>query len=348
VAVNFPGVQVLIGNQLVTPSYAGRSSSPGLDQVNVTLPAGLSGGCKTSIAVVVNGVTGNVVSTSVAPVGQTTCGDTYGALTTANFQKAISSGYLNIGAVALSRIGSDNDDTLVGDFASYPVNSLVRSYGASYAPSIGSCIAYEVSYGTPLVLTDPVVPGLPHLDAGSALTASKTGGASESAGSISTGVYSAAVGTPSNLFISPGTYSVSNGKGGSQVAAFSWSGTLPSPLGSSGLATTINRSQGLTVTWSGSAAFSAVAIIGYSAVPQSASLNSWVEFVCEADASTTSFTIPAAITSLLPTNGYGDVGVQGVGLQIAGVVDNLFTGSAGLDAGVLTVFTSYGVVAKVQ
>jgi hypothetical protein len=73
-----------------------------------------------------------------------------------------------------------------------------------------------------------------------------------------------------------------------------------------------------------------------------------VEFVCEADASTTSFTIPAAITSLLPTNGYGDVGVQGVGLQIAGVVDNLFTGSAGLDAGVLTVFTSYGVVAKVQ
>jgi hypothetical protein len=37
-------------------------------------------------------------------------------------------------------------------------------------------------------------------------------------------------------------------------------------------------------------------------------------------------------------------------LQIAGVVDNRFTvtGSPGLDAGVLTVFTSNGLVAKVQ
>jgi hypothetical protein len=72
--------------------------------------------------------------------------------------------------------------------------------------------------------------------------------------------------------------------------------------------------------------------------------------VCEAPATSTSFTIPSAILSLLPTNGFGDVGVVGVGLQIAGVVDNRFTvaGNPGLDAGVFTVFTSNGVVAKVQ
>jgi uncharacterized protein (TIGR03437 family) len=105
-AGNFPGVQVLIGNQLVTPGYAGRSSSPGLDQINVTVPAGINGGCKTSVAVVVNGVTGNVVSTSIAPVGQRTCGDTYGALTVGNLQKAMTSGSLNIGAVDLSRVSA--------------------------------------------------------------------------------------------------------------------------------------------------------------------------------------------------------------------------------------------------
>jgi uncharacterized protein (TIGR03437 family) len=175
-AVNFPGVEVLMGNQLVTPGYAGRSSSPGLDQINVTVPAGISGGCKTSLAVVVNGVTGNVVSTSIAPAGQATCGDTYGALTAANLQKALTSGSLNIGAVDLSRIGSGNDDTLGGSFATYPLNSLIRSYGGSYAPSIGSCIAYEVTYGTPLILTDPVVATLPHLDAGAALIASSASG----------------------------------------------------------------------------------------------------------------------------------------------------------------------------
>lgn len=350
VAVNFPGVQVLIGNQVVTPGYAGRSSSPGLDQINVTVPAGINGGCKTSLAVVVNGVTGNVVSTSVAPAGQATCGDTYGALTAANLQKAVASGSLNIGAVELSRISSSNDDTLGGSFATYPLNSLIRSYGGSYAPSIGSCVAYEVTYGTPLVLTDPVVPGLPHLDAGTALLASAAGGASATASEISTGLYLSAVGTPAKAFIVPGVYTVANGNGGLQVPAFSWSATLPAPVTSSGLPATINRAQDLTVTWAASGSFSAVAIIGYSAVPVSASLNSWVEFVCEAPASATQFTIPAAILSLLPTNGYGAVGLLGAGLQIAGVVDDLFTvaGSPGLDAGVLSVFTSNGVVAKVQ
>jgi uncharacterized protein (TIGR03437 family) len=349
-AANFPGVQVLIENQLVTPSYAGRSSSPGLDQINVTVPAGIGGGCKTSIAVAVKGMTSNVVSTSIAAAGQATCADTYGALTASNLQKAVSSGSLNIGAVELSRVGSGNDDTLGGSFATYPLNSLIRSYGGSYAPSIGSCIAYEVAYGTPLVLTDPVVPGLAHLDAGPALLASGTNAALVTASASSTGVYLEAVGTPAKPYLAPGVYTVANGNGGSQVPGFSWSGTLASPVSSSGLPTSVNRAQDLTVNWSGSASFSAVAILGYSAVPLSASLNAWVEFVCEAPSTSTQFTIPSAILSLLPTNGFGDVGVLGVGLQIAGVVDNRFTvaGNPGLDAGVFTLFTSNGVVAKVQ
>ena len=61
---NFPGVQVLIENQLVSPIYAGRSNYPGLDEVAFAIPTGISGGCKTSIGVLVNGVMGNVVSTS--------------------------------------------------------------------------------------------------------------------------------------------------------------------------------------------------------------------------------------------------------------------------------------------
>lgn len=263
----------------------------------------------------------------------------------------MTSGSLNIGGVDLSRISSSDDDTLGGSFATYPLNSLIRSYGGSYAPSIGSCIAYEVTYGSPLVLTDPVVPGLAHLDAGAALLASVAGASAPvTATEISTGVYLSPVGTPVKPFIAPGVYSVANGNGGSQVPAFNWSATLPAAVTSSGLPATINRAQDLTVTWAGSGSFSAVAILGYSAVPASGGLNSWVEFVCEAPATSTQFTIPAAILSLLPTNGFGATGVSGVGLQIAGVVDERFTvaGSPGLDAGVLTLFTSNGVVAKVQ
>ncbi|MGA2880322.1 MAG: hypothetical protein ABSG13_15350, partial [Bryobacteraceae bacterium] len=126
-----PGeVQVLIGNQPAAVSYSGRSSSPGLDQINFIVPAGVTG-CKTSIAVTVQGVTGNITTTSIAPAGQTTCGDTYNALTSANLQKAMASGSLNIAGVELSRIDG-GDDYLNSAFTSFPVDSLIRSYGGVF------------------------------------------------------------------------------------------------------------------------------------------------------------------------------------------------------------------------
>jgi hypothetical protein len=347
-ASNFADVQVLIENQPAVVSYAGRSSSPGLDQINVVVPAGISGGCKTSVAVIVNGVSGNVVSTSIAPAGQSVCGDTNGALTNANLQKAISTGFLNIGGVDLTRYGSLNNDILLGDFATYPLNSLIRSYAGNFGPSLGNCVAYEVE-GSSLTILDPVFGGLAKLDAGASLTVS-SGGKSMTMNALSTGEYEGTLGTPSSIFLTAGTYSVSNGNGGSQVPAFNWSATLPGPLSAASLPATINRAQDLTVTWSGGGSFSAVGIIGYAGVPISSGLNSYVEFVCSAPANAGQFTIPSAILRLLPTNGYGSPGVAGAALQIAGVVDNRFTvsGSPGLDAGTLTVFTSFGVIAKVE
>lgn len=345
---NFPGVQVLIENQLVTPGYAGRSSFPGLDQINVTIPAGISGGCKTSIGVVVNGVMGNVVSTSIAQPGQTVCGDTFGVLTLANLSKAVANGSLNLGLVDLSRI-STNDDTFVGSFANYPLNSLIRSYGGSFGSSIGGCIVYEQVDGAELILQDPIVPTLTHLSTGPALTINSNA-APVTVNADSTGAYGAALGTSGNAFISPGTYTVSNGNGGSQVPAFSWSDTLPAPLSFVNFPATVNRAQDLTVTWTNSAAFTLVSVFGYSAVVLSSTQNSYIQFVCTASATSTQFTIPAAILSLLPTNGYGAFAVPGVAFQVAGVIDNRFTvaGSPGLDVGQFSVFTSTGPVVKVQ
>ena len=166
----------------------------------------------------------------------------------------------------------------------------------------------------------------------------------------STGLYSAALSTAANPFIAPGVYSVGNLDGGSQVPAFVWSDTLPSPVEFVNLPSAINRAQNLTVNWIGSAPFSLVSIFGYAGVPLSSTENAYVEFVCAAPATSTQFTIPAAILSLIPANGFGAFGVSGVAMQIAGVVANRFTvtGSPGLDAGVFTAFTSTGAVVKVQ
>jgi uncharacterized protein (TIGR03437 family) len=342
---NFPGVQVLIENQLVTPIYAGRSSYPGLDQIDVTIPVGISGGCKTSIGVVVNGVMGNVVSTSISPAGQATCGDTFGIMTAANMTKAAANGSLNLGLVDLSRVSSE-DDLFGGSFANYPLNSLIRSWGGSFGPSIGSCIVYEQVGGTSLLLEDPIVAGLTHLKTGVSLTVG-SGTGSVTVDESSTGTYGMAVGTSAKPYISPGTYTVSNGSGGTDVAGFSWSETLPAPVSFVNFPSTVNRSTDLTVTWTDSSAFTLVSVFGYSAVVLNSSQNSYTEFVCAAPSSATQFTIPAAILSLLPTNGYGAFAVPGAGFQVAGIIDNLFS-VTGLDVGQFSVFTTSGPVVKVQ
>lgn len=348
--INIPGVQVLIENVPATVLYAGRSSSPGLDQINVIVPAGISGGCKTSVAVIVNGVAGNVVSTSITAAGQITCGDTIGALTAANLSKAQTSGSLNIGDVDLVRVGSLGDDELSASFFNYPLNNLIRSTAGAPGPSIGSCISYEQVDGDLLVLSDPEVPYLTPLNAGSSVTVTPAGGSAASAGSSSTGQYSATVGTPSSVFIVPGSYTASNGKGGSQVPAFSWPTTLPAPIAFVGFPSTVTRSQPLTVNWTNSSAFSVVTIFAISAVPIGSSQNSYAEILCTASASATSFTIPAALLGLLPTNGLGLPDDPGVLFEIAGIISDRTTvaSSPGLDAGIFSLYTSNGTVSKAQ
>ncbi len=339
------GVQVFVENQPATILYGGRSSSPGLDQIDFVVPPGISGGCKTSIAVLVKGVTGNVTTFSVAPAGQTTCGDTYGALTASNLQKAISNGALNIGFVQLSRIAGGND-LLTAGFGSFTLNDLVRSYGGDFAPSIGSCLAYELS-GTELIVLDPIQATV--FDTGADLVIKGPSG-TKTVPPTSTGFYTAILATAPSTYIEPGSYSATNGAGGSNVAPFNWALTLPNNVVPTNIPTSINRSKDLTLTWTGSSGFSLVSILGISGVPVALPVSSYVEFICTADASTGSFIIPSAILNLLPPNGFGTTTKAGVDIQISGIPLQRFTvaGSPGLDAGLFSAFVTNGAVATLQ
>jgi uncharacterized protein (TIGR03437 family) len=349
--VNFPGVQVLIQNQAAVVTYAGRSSSPGLDQINVTVPAGITGGCKASVAVVVNGVVGNVTTTAIAPAGQATCGDNYGALTTTNLAKAAASGSLSLGAVDLVRVGGAGDDIFQANFSTYPMNSLIRSYGGSPGPSLGGCTAYEVTGGSSFSIADPIfnlgsLAPTP-LNAGSSMVLSPQGGAPVTIGASSTGVYALTLAAGGADYIKPGTYTVTNGNGGSQVPAFSWTDTLPAPISFVGLPTVVNRAKDLTLSWTNSSAFGLVTIFAYSGVPLNSTTNSFVDIVCSAPATSGQFTIPAAILGLLPANGYATTGVPGVVFEIGGIVINRFS-ATGIDTGVFSTYTSGGAFVSVQ
>jgi uncharacterized protein (TIGR03437 family) len=339
------GVQVLVGNQPATVTYGGRSSSPGLDQINFVVPSGIQAGCKTSIAVLVKGVTGNVTTTSIVPDGQTTCSETHGVLTAANLQKAISSGSLSVGFVQLSRIG-DTDDTLAAGFGTFSLNSLIRSFGGSIVPSIGSCIAYEI-YGDLLVINDPIQATALHT--GEELIVQGPNGTKD-VDEFATGVYASTLATQPSIFIEPGTFTVGNGSGSSNVGAFSWTETLPAYVTPTNLPASINPSQDLTLTWSGGSNYPLVSIFGISGVPVDLPKSSFVDFVCTAEGSAGTFTVPAAILNLLPGNGYGTVTKKGVDIQVAGVTTQDFSagGSPGIAAGLMSIYVSSGSVATLQ
>jgi len=341
------GVQVFVENQPATVFYDGTSSSPGLDQINFYVPSGISGGCKTSIAVLVKGVTGNVTTISVAPAGQTTCGDAHGSLTAANLQKAIANGSLNMGGVELSRVSGGND-TLIGYFGNYPLNSLIRSYGGSFGPSIGSCLAYEVG-GTSLetALVDPILPT--YLDAGPDLVLTGPGG-TKTIPATSVGYFGAYVAIEPSVYIEPGSYSVANGSGGANVGPFSSGLTLPADIVPTNIPASISRAQNLTLNWTGGSGFSVATIFVFNGLLVTPPLSSYAYILCNADPSSGTFTVPSAILNLLPTNGYGTTTKPGVNISIAGIPEATFTaaGSPGIDAAIFSVFISTGSVATIQ
>ena len=336
------GVQVFVGGQASAVLYGGRGSSPGLDQIDFTVPASVSTGCRIPIAVLVKGITGNVTTTAIAPTGQSTCGDTFGALTVANVQKAITNGSLNLGIVQMSRIGSSDDELLAG-FGGFPLNSLIRSYGGSFGPSIGNCTAYEVS-GTTLVIADPILPI--YLDAGPNLVITGPAGTKTIPATL-TGQYPATLAAEPSTFIEPGQYTVSNGTGGANVGAFNGALTLPAYVVPTNIPKSVDRAQDLTLTWSGGSQYPLVTVLGYSGLPSSGELNSYVEFICNAAGSAGQITIPSVILNLLPPNGYGAFGVPGVDLEIGGYPLASFTGS-GLDTGVFSAFVTTGGIAAIQ
>ena len=102
-------------------------------------------------------------------------------------------------------------------------------------------------------------------------------------------------------FLAPGSFTVDNGSGGADVKGFGAALTIPSDHASwtgQDAIGNIDRSQGLTITWSGSGL---VAILGNSANPAA---GVGAQFTCVAgDADNGTFTVPAWVLSALPASG---------------------------------------------
>jgi len=328
---NIPA-ELYIGGQPVNLTYRGRSGCcSGVDQLVFTVPSGVSG-CNVSVSVKIN----NVVSpTTTMPIGSGSsrvCSDPTG-FSTGDLSTLLGKSTFNVGSIVLLHenisinvgppIGNFSEVSDIGSasFEQYTPATFTASSAAFQLPSVGSCTILTASGSS----TSGVPVNTIGLDAGPAINIKRPDGTAKQLTAVSgqKGEYSGTLssGTPPatvTSFLTGGPYAIDNGGGGADVKGFSFSLPAGPPLTwtNSASASTITRSSGFTVTWSGGDPNSYAFIVGNSTTTGTPSLS--VTFYCIAPVAPGSFKIGPEVLDQLPasspsTGGFSFGGFMGVG-----------------------------------
>lgn len=318
---NLANVPILveIGGKPATVLYHGRTVFPGLDQINVVVPANVGTGCGVAVAVASGSYVSNFSTIPVAASGAE-CpalegGDEGLSVTPEEVSRWIGAGQFTTGSFGLTRsISYSVADGAGGAITRSVIRSDVASAGYNrvsgnlaplfrsnfFVPTAGSCI---VTTGLTNPFPDLVYRGL---DAGTPLAVAGPAGDRTVARSInSVGVigYSAEVGNgTAGNYLDAGRYTMS-GPGGPDIGSFSGSITVAPELEWTNRASleAITRSAGTTVTWSGGEPASLVTIQGQSFVTQGTQVTG-ASFQCWARNADRQFTVPATVLLTLPSS----------------------------------------------
>ncbi len=283
-SVNLDGAQI-------TPLDSGTSSGyPGLWQVNFTLPAAIAPDCFASLTVTGGGVVSNPVTIAIAAAGQTSCSSTIPPATLSKLDSGsgtVTMAGLNIGQLVINGAVQSSAGGVINK---YSVGEFLLPF---IGPKVGLCSILQETYA--VGTKEPSAPDA-QLDAGS-LTLTGPNGMPIALGKITapTGpTYNASI----PAFSLGGSYKLS-ASGGPGVSAFDLTATFPSSFAVTNLSTltTINRSQPLPVSWTGSG-FNQVQI-SITTENQSPTTIQSVTVNCRVPATQGSYTIPAAALAYL-------------------------------------------------
>jgi uncharacterized protein (TIGR03437 family) len=335
-----------IGGVPATVYYHGRSQYPGLDQVILIVPQGVTPGCYVSVVGQSGNIVTNFASLPIAATGRT-CNEPDLGLSADHYQAIAASGTLAGGFIvidnAITRSGGMNTSMGVAAAAFFKVTAAQVNALAQPFASLGSCTVLP-SMGHPLVPTidswfAQVLPS-ESLDAGSVVV---TGPAGSAAIPLSNGLYDAITNPLSSGFIpqAGGNFTINNGSGGSGVGAFS----ANVAIGTGGILnwtnessiTTINRANGVTVNWSGAGENTFVVVSGWSAQQQAPF--SAAQFYCSVPASAGTFTVPPYVLLALPAGGNGQI--PGNSLHVSQVTLGLPFTATQLDSGIIVSAVTY-------
>ena len=317
-----PGVpvEVFIGGKPARIVYSGRAPCcSGIDQVNVIVPDGPSG-CYNSILVKIDNSIGNVTTMPISAGGA--CSDTFG-ISPADLTPLLNRPSFSTGRISLDCTtslssnpmgpGANRLESVEADFNRYTPVQYAAAQGPVQQVSSGSCgVLSFLSFPQqrpPGADTDPVVP--PGLDAGPALTVTGPNGSMSLPWSSYSGNYWTVLsgdGTdPLPWFIpdTGGSFTFT-GLGGPDVGAFNVSFLLAAPLAWANVEqiTDIQRTQGVTVNWTGGDPTSYVIIQG-TVVTNPNGPGVFALFSCTAPTSAGTFTVPAAVLLAMPVGAGG-------------------------------------------
>jgi hypothetical protein len=323
-------IQVWVGGVQAAVEYRGRSGEPGLDQINFTVPPGLSG-CDVSIAVRTGTTLSNYATMAVGPNSQ--CSDA-NAIAPATVTSWLAMNSLSLADFRIKQSVSTTASTTVNPqalFVDFTQSQLVSQQARLFGViSLGSCvvtISRSASTSAKLAYTG--------LNAGMAVTFTPP------SGSVLTLKSTKGVGdytdTPNPTSLLPaGLYTASDGSGGAGAGPFSVNFAVEPFVtwtNQNSLANTaINRAQPLTIQWSGAAANTYVDIVGSTAYGSGE-----IQFECAVPAGPGQFIVPPAVLLALPPEPSGTLQVSTIGggmIQVPGLDAGVFSTSNASSVGV--------------
>jgi uncharacterized protein (TIGR03437 family) len=371
---------VYIGGVTATVVYQGRSSYAGLDQINVVIPAGVSG-CYVSVMVVSGTFVSNASSVPVAASGRT-CSDTAvgaGILTSTQLQNLAGKSTYSIGAVGMFKSVSSTPAQTIGGitipgsnidiedgFAAFEKITLPANYDSYVSNatvstvSIGSCTVYADLQDTSS--TPPAAPTvtISYLNAGPAVNVSGPVGTKAMPLTNTQGIlsYNAQLGGTTGTSTLPtfipntgGTFTFDNGSGGPDVGAFKASLSLNPVVWTNSTITTVNRAAGQNITWTGGDANTYVTIGGASFI-SSGTKFLYGSFTCIAPSTAHQFTIPPPVLLAMPASGSitsGGFSIPEPGSLTVSSFGNSTTFSApGIDLGYIYAYSGSGASVTYQ
>ena len=293
-SVNTP-LQIYVGGVLATILYQGSAGYPGVNQINLTIPASVTADCQVPLVAVTGKIISNVV---VLPIhqGGGTCvkQGTAGATITGDQILKDTQDTIKGGSLTVIQTDATNAQG-VHTVSSSAGASFFKSTGDNLSP--GSCAVYPIITGGAINVVG--------LDAGTVTLRGPTGPAitlppqlgikGNDGATLAAGVVPAG-----------GTFTF-NGSGGADVGPFSATLTIASPnfnWTNPSAATTIDRTQGLLYTWTGGLPGTYVLLGG-----TSTGSGVTAGYSCKVAVEAGQFTVPSYILLGMPA-GSGGVSIQ--------------------------------------